>query len=83
MAAGWMLSWVGMKQLTLTAVGFERLLLRWRGGPRFLLRWNSCAVVGAVRADRAVLSEAGQWPPAGGSRVDAAHLFLATIVRPV
>src|SRR6516162_1793529 len=27
-----------------------------------------CAVVGAVRVDRAVLSEAWQWPPAGRSR---------------
>ena len=30
----------------------------------------------AVRADRAVLSEAGQWPPADRGRADAARLFL-------
>jgi predicted nucleic acid-binding protein len=37
-------------------------------------------VVGAVRVDRAVLCEAGQWPAAGRSRTDAAHLFSG---RPV
>jgi hypothetical protein len=31
----------------------------------------------AVRADRALLSEAGQWPPAGPGGADAAPLFLA------
>ncbi len=33
-------------------------------------------MVGAGRADRAILSEAGQWPPGGRGRADAAHDFL-------
>ena len=33
-------------------------------------------MVGAVRVDRAVLSEARQWPPADRGRADAADLFL-------
>jgi len=38
--------------------------------------------------DRAVLSEAWQWPPGGRRRADAAHLFLAALasdqeVKPV
>src|SRR5215469_15762718 len=41
------------------------------------------AVVGAVQADRAVLSEARQWPPAGRGRADAAPLFPATLVQSV
>jgi IS5 family transposase len=40
-------------------------------------------VAGAVRADRTGLSEAGQWPPAGRGRADAAHLFLAALVPAV
>src|SRR5690349_24859953 len=42
-----------------------------------------CAVVGAVRGDRAILSEAGQWPAASRGRADAAHLFLAAVVQSV
>ena len=38
-------------------------------------------MVGAVRADRAGLSEARQWPSAGRGRADAAHLFLAELVQ--
>src|SRR6516225_6951809 len=41
------------------------------------------AVVGVVQADRAVLSEARQWPPAGRGRADAAHLFPAALVQSV
>ena len=37
----------------------------------------------AVRADRAVLSEAGQWPPAGRGRADAARLIPAAMVQPI
>jgi IS5 family transposase len=33
-------------------------------------------MVGTVRADRAVLCQAGQWPPAGQGRADAAPYFL-------
>jgi Transposase DDE domain len=40
-------------------------------------------VVGAVCADRAVLSEARQWPSADWHRADAAHLFLAALVQSV
>ena len=40
-------------------------------------------MVDAVRADRAVLSEAGQWPPASRGRADAAHLFPAALVQSV
>ena len=36
-----------------------------------------------VRADRAVLSETGQWPPAGRGRADAAHLSPAALVQSV
>src|SRR5690242_16964375 len=42
-----------------------------------------CAVVGAVRGNRAILSEAGQWPAASRCRADAAHLFLAAVVQSV
>src|SRR6516165_9475734 len=40
-------------------------------------------MVGAVRADRAVLSQAGQWPPAGGGGTHVAPLFSAAMVQPV
>jgi transposase, IS5 family len=40
-------------------------------------------MVGAVCADRAGLSEAGQWPPASWGRADAAPLFLAAMVQPI
>ena len=36
-------------------------------------------MVGAVRPRRAVLSEAGQWPPADRGGADAAPLFLAAV----
>ena len=36
-------------------------------------------MVGAVRADRAVLSQAGQWPPAGRGGTHAAALFSAAM----
>src|ERR1700736_6462113 len=70
-----------MKQLTLAAVGFERYAdaagsVSCRDGAR-------CAVVGAVRANRAILSEAGQWPAADRGGADAAHLFLAAVVQSV
>jgi IS5 family transposase len=40
-------------------------------------------MVGAVRANRAILSEAGLWPPAGRGGADAAHLFPAAVVQSV
>ena len=52
-----------MKQLTLAAVGLNCTARRRRAV--FWPKWTGCAVVGAVRADRALLSEARQWPPAG------------------
>src|SRR5262249_13593166 len=72
---------LGMKQLTLAAVGLNCTARRRRAG--FWPKWTGWAVVGAVRADRALLSEAGQWPPAGRGRADATHLFLAAMVQPV
>src|SRR5215831_14106376 len=39
------------------------------------------AVAGAVCADRAILSEVGQWPAADRDRADAAHLFFAAVVQ--
>src|SRR6516162_10322433 len=62
----------GMQQLTLATAGFERYAKTTRRAA-FL----------AVRADRTVLSEAGQRPPAGRGRADAADLFLAAMVQPV
>src|SRR5215469_1395197 len=76
-------AWVGgMKQLTLATVGFERYAKTTRRAA-FLAEMERCAVAGAVRADRAVLSKAGQWPPAGRGRADAAPLFLAAVVQSV
>src|SRR5436190_17915415 len=70
-----------MKQLTLAAVGFERYAKTTR---RAAFRDGAGgAVGGAVRADRAVLSEAGQWPAADRGRADAAPLFLAAVVQSV
>src|SRR5215471_18690685 len=40
-------------------------------------------MAGAVHADRTILSEARQWPPADRYRADAAHLFRAAMVQPV
>ena len=54
-----------MKHFTLAAVWGLSATPRRRGGQRFSPRWSTLCVGGAVRADRAVLSEAGQWPPAG------------------
>ena len=42
-----------------------------------------CAVVGAVRADRAVLSEAGQWPYAGGLERMLRIYVLAAVIQSV
>src|SRR5215813_11960982 len=72
-----------MRQLTLAAVGFERYSKTTRRAAFLAEMGAGCAVVGAVRADRAVLSEAGQWPPAGRGRADAADLFFAALVQSV
>src|SRR5215472_5958013 len=71
-----------MKQLTLATVGFERYAKTTRraaSGPD----GAGCAVVGAVRVDRTVLSEARQWPPTSRGRADAAHLLPAALVQSV
>jgi Transposase domain (DUF772) len=70
---------LGMKQLTLATSATQDDAagsVSCRDGAR-------CTVAGAVRADRTGLSEAGQWPPAGRGRADAAHLFLAALVPAV
>src|SRR5206468_6968352 len=72
-----------MKQLTLAAVGFQRYAKVTRRAEFLAEMERVVPLVGAVRADRTVLSEAGQWPPAGRGRADAAHLFLAAVVQPV
>src|ERR1700757_633221 len=72
-----------MKQMTLATAGFERYGKTTRRG-RFLPRWGGGAPgagVGGLLG--AGLSQAGQWPPAGRGRADAAHLFLAAMVQPV
>ena len=61
-----------MKQLTLATVGFERYAAGGVSGRD----GAGCTVASAVRVDRAVLSEAGQWPPANRGRADVAHYFL-------
>jgi transposase, IS5 family len=65
-----------MKQLTLAAVGFERYAKTTRRAAFLaemerVVPWSALCV-----ADRAVLSEAGQWPPADRDRADGATLFL-------
>ena len=40
-------------------------------------------MAGAVRADRAVLSEAGQWPPAGRGRADGVLQRAERLRQPV
>ena len=40
-------------------------------------------MAGAVPADRALLSEAGERPPADRGRARTAHLFLTAMVQPV
>src|SRR5215813_7695705 len=72
-----------MRQLTLAAVGFERYSKTTRRAAFLAEMGAGCAVVGDVRTDRAVLSEAGQWPPAGRGRADAAHLLPAAMVQSV
>jgi Transposase domain (DUF772) len=56
----------GDEAVTPATTGFERYAKDNAAGSVSCRDGADCAVVGAVRADRAVLSEAGQWPPAGG-----------------
>src|ERR1700730_15844774 len=79
-----------MKQLTLAAVGFDRYTKTTRraavlaGVERGVARGGGgCEWGGVVRVDGAVLSEAGQGPPASRRRADAAYLFVAAVVQSV
>src|SRR5690348_6409609 len=72
-----------MKQLTLAAAGLERYAKTTRRAA-FLAEMEGVVPWSALcAADRAILSEAGQWPPAGRGGADAAHLFLAAVVQSV
>src|SRR6516162_7100631 len=71
-----------MRQMTLAAAGFERYAKSTRRAV-FLAEMERVVPWPAVRADRAVLSQSRQRPPAGRGGADAAHLFLAAMVQPV
>jgi len=58
-----------MKQLTLATAGFERYGKTTRQAAFFGRDGARGALASAVRADRAGLSEARQWPPAGRERM--------------
>src|SRR3954463_7156543 len=82
-----------MKQLTLAAVGVERyakttrragVFSQTRGGAGvFCGVGGGGRVAGFVCVERAILSQAGQWPAADRGRADAAHLFPAAVVQSV
>src|SRR5438270_3606611 len=78
-----MLHWVGDEAVDAGGSGIRALRQDDAAGGVSCRDGTGCAVVGVVCADRAVLSEAGQWPPADRDRADAAHLFLAAVVQSV
>ena len=71
-----------MKQRTLAAQsGFERYAKKTRRAEFSGADGAGGAVGGAMRADRAGVSEGGAGAAAGGGGADAADLFSATVVQ--